>query len=362
MRHLFLSVIFLASASVPVCVQAADPVGPFSFTQLASIPNSIGVAGPFAGVHRGVLIIAGGANFPAPTWESNKVWHNRIDVLRLKENEWIREPVGKLVQPTGYGAAVSTPLGIACLGGNNASETFDFAFLLQWDPVVETTHQVSLPSLPRPCAYGAATVIGQTIYLCGGQSGATLDTAMNQLWSFDLANVSSKRHFHWIERSPCPGPARAFNLTVSQRSGNKDYLYVISGRRQNGDDVEFLKDTWRYAPETDQWTRLADAPRSVMAGTATPWDDERIAVLGGADGKLFAKSDELQDKHPGFPKEAWIYDTASDSWISGGKIPANHVTTVAVPLPNELGGGVLIPSGEIRPRVRSPRVWRVTAK
>lgn len=40
----------------------------------------------------------------------------------------------------------------------------------------------------------------------------------------------------------------------------------------------------------------------------------------------------------------------------GGVRPKNHVTTVLV----EWDGGWVIPSGEIRPAVRSAKVWRAT--
>jgi N-acetylneuraminic acid mutarotase len=39
------------------------------------------VAGPFVGISGDALIIAGGANFPSPVWQSTKVWHDDIYVL-----------------------------------------------------------------------------------------------------------------------------------------------------------------------------------------------------------------------------------------------------------------------------------------
>ncbi|SVD81223.1 uncharacterized protein METZ01_LOCUS434077, partial [marine metagenome] len=37
---------------------------------LPDLPDPIGVAGPFVGVHNDALIVAGGANFPVPEGES----------------------------------------------------------------------------------------------------------------------------------------------------------------------------------------------------------------------------------------------------------------------------------------------------
>ena len=36
---------------------------------LPDLPDAIGMAGPFVGVHRDALIVAGGANFPVPEGE-----------------------------------------------------------------------------------------------------------------------------------------------------------------------------------------------------------------------------------------------------------------------------------------------------
>ncbi|MGB4738500.1 MAG: hypothetical protein WBH50_09915, partial [Fuerstiella sp.] len=49
---------------------------------LPDLPDELGVAGPFVGVHNNALIVAGGANFPKPVWDTNKVWKDAIHVLQ----------------------------------------------------------------------------------------------------------------------------------------------------------------------------------------------------------------------------------------------------------------------------------------
>ena len=53
------------------------------WSELDPIPDQHGLAGMFAGVSHGVLIAAGGANFPdAPPWQNGtKVWHDTIFAL-----------------------------------------------------------------------------------------------------------------------------------------------------------------------------------------------------------------------------------------------------------------------------------------
>jgi SSS family transporter len=93
-----------------------------------------------------------------------------------------------------------------------------------------------------------------------------------------------------------------------------------------------------------------------MAGTAMSYRQSHIFVLGGADGSLWGQANTLKDDHPGFPKEALVYHTITDAWTSAGEIPRNHVTTVPVMWDD----AIIIASGEVRPRVRSPKVWKVT--
>lgn len=335
----------------------------FETTQLPSLPDPLGVAGPFAGITNDALVVAGGANFPAPVWENDKVWHDRIHVLTRSESaendvnyQWVDG--GKLPHSLAYGATVSTKLGIVCMGGNDGQKTYDDVFVLSWDAAKQQVTQRSLPSLPTPCAHGAATIIGDIIYMAGGQSDNELQSAQNQLWALDLSQLNGKAELQWEVLPPIPGPPRAFNLTVAQHNGYDNCVYVISGRRKSGPgdrDVEFLTDVWEYCPTTKQWRQRQDAPRCFMAGTGIDVGQSHIMVLGGADGGLFFRGNELKDNHPGFPKATWLYHSITDTWIQSSDLPANHVTTNAV----RWHDSIIIPSGEIRPRVRSPEILSI---
>ena len=356
MRNATIVSCFLIAATTGLAGQDSSDNGQFlQWDPLPALPNELGVAGPFAGVHNDALIIAGGANFPEPVWENDKVWHDEIHVLVHPASGYMWKSGGKLPRPIAYGAAVSTPDGVVCMGGSDKGKVYSDVFLLSWDPEAHRVTRIDYPALPRPCAYGQAVVIGKIIYLAGGQSDTGLDSAMASFWTLDLSQKGSEE-FAWKELPPWPGPSRAFNATVHQHNGYDDCVYVMSGRRQEGDDVQFLKDVWEYAPVTGTWRARTDAPRCFMAGQGIGVGQSHILILGGADGSLFHKADELKDEHPGFPKDALVYHTITDTWTSGGPIPANHVTTLAV----KWNDRIVLPSGEVRPRVRSPAVWCIT--
>ena len=329
------------------------------WSELATLPpgqgqtEQPGLAGPFAGVHRGALIIAGGANFPnKPLWETAKVWHDDIFVLVKEGDTHVWRDGGKLPLPLAYGAAVTTPAGVVCIGGDAGESIRAEVFLLQWTG--DQVRRTDYPPLPGPCAYGQATLAGDTIYLAGGQSGKTLETALTNLWALDLSNKGTSA-FAWQELQPWPGANRAFNLTATQHNGYDTCVYVMSGRRGEGADIEFLTDVWEYNTRKKTWRPRTPMPRCAMAGTALGYGQSHLYVLGGADGSLWDQVDTLRDNHPGFPKEALLYHTITDTWTSAGSMPANHVTTVPV----VWEGDMVIPSGEIRPRVRSPVLWKV---
>ncbi|WP_410001124.1 sodium:solute symporter family transporter [Stieleria sp. JC731] len=345
----------------PSATALAQSPSMFSWSELPELPTKLGVAGPFAGVHNDALIVAGGANFPEPIWETEKVWHDTIDVLHHQNGKLVWSRQQPLPRPIAYGMTVSTPDGVLCIGGNDASDTFASTFLLQWDVNAQQTIILEYPDLPKPCAYGSAALIGEKVFVVGGQNDSALRSAGNHVFSLDLSSSDRSGTLAWQHEADFPGSARAFNLCVAQHNGFENCLYVIGGRRQasNDDkDIEFLSDVWEYAPKKSTWKRRSDAPRPIVAGVGLGIGQSHIAVLGGADGTLFFKSDELKDQHPGFPKEAFAYHTITDTWTSAGELPANHVTTIAV----QWNDQIIIPSGEVRPRVRSPKVWSVQGR
>ena len=335
--------------------------------ELPPIPNELGVAGPIVGVHefesgtnKEVLIVAGGANFPAPAgetvWDTTKQWHDDIFVLTRDEDyTYTWKNAGKLPKPIGYPACVSRPDGVIVMGGNDPENVFNEVFSIRWTGGEVEVQQY--PSLPQPCVHGQAVVIDDAIYLAGGQSGASLDTAMNNLWKLDLTGDATQAS--WEELPPIPGPPRALNLTLAQDNGFDKCVYVISGRTAEGGSAKnptFLNDVWEYNPARNTWRERASVPSCVMAGTGIDFSNAYLYVLGGDDGSLFTKADDLKDDHPGFAKQGFVYHTITDRWIKTNATAANHVTSQAV----KFDGMIVVPSGEIRPRVRSPKVWSVS--
>ena len=342
----FLALLFLFSN---LSAEESD----LTWTPLPDLPSELGLAGPYTGIVDNTLIVAGGANFPLPVWDSDKVWHDAVFALSLVDPNAKWRTVGKLPRPLGYGTTISLPQadGIICVGGNDAGRVFDDVFQLTF-PDGELKVDM-LPSLPTPLVYSSCADFGSKLIVVAGQTGQGLETATNTVYSLDYLSEDAA----WKKEPPFPGSARAFASLVKAQEGGASALYLIGGRRINGaGEIEFLRDVYRLDSH-QKWKRVADLPKPNAAGTAA-FVNGKIYVVAGADGSLFKKSDELRDDHPGFPKTIFSYDPMKDEWSEAGEMPANQVTTEAVPWKS----GFLLPSGEVRPRVRTRKVWLVSPR
>ncbi|MCX6902222.1 MAG: galactose oxidase, partial [Verrucomicrobia bacterium] len=246
---------------------------PLRWNQLASLPDREGVAGSFAGVSSGVLLVGGGANFPGKKlWEGGeKVWHDTVYALGQPSGTW--SAIGKLPRPLAYGISVTSGEQIVCIGGSDARRHYPDVFALAF--VAGQLKTTPLPSLPIPMANGAGVLLGGSIYVCGGSERPGEKSALHRLFTLNQAQT------RWEELEPCPGKPRL--LPVMAAVGNSVYLAGGSALEEtNGKPVRVpLNDTWKYQPGRG-WARLADLPRaSVAAPSPAPVIASTFLIIGG---------------------------------------------------------------------------------
>ncbi len=331
-----------------------------NWQQLPDFPDKLGVGGAFVGVSNDALIIAGGANFPDPASPNKKQFYDKIWVLTKSKSQndqavqykWLDG--GRLDVAIGYGGATSTSQGVVCVGGCNGSKVFDSAFILTWDPVKKVVTKRTLPSLPKPCAYTSIASIGDTVYVAGGEDSISPETVMNNFWSLDLSEEKNA----WRELPSWPGPARALNITVAQHNGEKDCIYVISGKSIESDsgisETIFLKDVYEFNPYefekgSTAWRKRKDVPVCVMAGAGIGVGQSHIFVLGGVNGEA------SDGKEKDLSNYSWAYHTITDTWVKADKLESNQITTIPV----KWGNSIILASGEIRPLVRTSKIWKI---
>ena len=253
-----------------------------------------------------------------------------------------------------------------CVGGGDAQKNVASTMALGWDAAAQqlVVERDALPLLPKPVANAAGVLVGSRLFIAGGQETPDATTALATLWSIDLANAAAG----WREHTPWPGPPRILPV-LGAVDGR---LYLVSGAElmlaetagAEGPQVtrRFLRDAYRFDPATESWTVLAPAPVPLIAaaGPAISLDGKQLLFLPGDDGEFFERRMELADRHPGFPRRSYIYDTAADAWLRGDEIPATVdglATATPVTTPTVAWRGrTVIPSGEINPGVRTPAI------
>jgi cyclically-permuted mutarotase family protein len=368
-----------------------------------------GVASPFVGVHGDALIVAGGANFPDKMpWDGGaKVWWDTINVLENATGgthgeataRWVAGKTFTLPRRLGYGVSVSTPEGVVCAGGSDAERCYAEVFLLSWDARTKELRRVTLPSMPEPLANMAGALVGDTLFVAGGQHVMKNATASSAFWALDLSARDRPADFKWQVLPTWPGAPRVLAVAAAQRSSRGEEFFLFSGRvPQPGQPTKLLADGYAFDPKTRTWRTLAHvgggAGRCVMAGTAAAAGENEILIFGGDRGKLFLELEahdlavealrrklgagdvaanervklereieehlgakrKIYGEHPGFSREVLRYDVSRDAWRVVTRAPVElPVTTTAV----RWGDEVVIPSGEVRPGVRTANIIRV---
>lgn len=379
-----------------------------SWDELPSLPppagqtRALGVAGPFAGVHRDALIVAGGANFPDRLpWDGGaKVWWDDIWVLERRPDGgvgWVSDRTFRLPRPLGYGVTISTPEGLVLIGGHDVERCHAEVLLLSWDPQNREIRRAALPSLPAPLTFMSGAIIGRTIYVAGGQQAMKGAVPTNVFWALDLARAGQPGASTWRSLPSWPGPPRVLSVASAQHSARGEEFFLFSGRApEPGRATRLLTDAYAYDPRTGTWRTLPSvgggAGVCIMGAAATPVGAEAIWVFGGDRGDLFreleahdlaiealrrklettagaarapleadiaarlAAKRKVYDRHPGFAREILAFDTRRETWRVVDTIPqASPVTTEAV----KWDDAVVLPSGEIGPGIRTPRLSRI---
>jgi len=332
-------------------MSAANADGLTKWSRLPSLPDPLGVAGCYAGVSGGALLVGGGANFSdeGPGGAPVKVWHDAVYALESPGGRWIR--AGRLPRPLGYGVSVTHEDAVLCVGGSDAARHYADAFRLRWQAGRLLTEP--LPALPIPLAHMSGAMVSNTLWIAGGAEAPGEQRATSRVFALDL----SRPPLVWREIEPIPGAPR-FLAAAAARDGA---FYVLGGAAlapsADGKAVRvYLREAWRYGPGSG-WTRLRDLPKpSVAAPSPAPVIDGRILLLSGDDGSRAGF--EPIERHPGFPDTILAYDPARDRWSQNGQVPAPRATAPCV----EWDGMFVVPSGEVRPRVRSPEVWSLRSR
>ena len=325
-------------------------------TELKAIPDAAyakGVSAPFCGVVGDALVVAGGANFPEKSLLEGGAKRVYADIWALVSGGWVH--AGVLPDSTAYGATFAVDGALILAGGNVCGETTDKVYELKLQDGKAVLR--ALPPLPVPMEQCGWTRDGDRLFLVGGvgTTGVYACTIGSYEWSKvaelpeplvqPVAFASAGKLYVW-------GGFNPETLEVSDRG------FVILSGAEGG--VE--ESVWSEAPA------IPDGGTFVGATGAT-LPDGRLAVVGGVNRAIFARAlhNTPEDRIPYLSKEpaeyqfrqaVYAFEPASGAWTLLGADPACALAGPGVAV--RPAGGLYVAGGELKPGVRSPKIFSLT--
>ena len=362
-------------------VDRQEEINEIEWTVAAVLPSADGVeeqpglAGPVAGIIGDLLIVSGGANFPGGMpWHGNKkVYHDEIYFFEKKDGQIVNAIVSKqkLPEPVAYCANVITPKGIVYIGGENEQGILDKVILIKYNAISNELIFSDLPSLPLLLTNLSAAYNDHTIYVAGGNSK---DGNSNKFFSLDMSTPGA----NWQSLPDIPVKI-SFAVMAVQSNGENNCIYLIGGRRKNSNGISDIFNTvYQFDIKNNQWRQKQSLPYSVSAGTGIASGSNYILLFGGDKGETFSKEEKLNaairnekdeqknkelvkeriallEAHAGFTSEVLLYNTITNTWKKLNPLPpGSPVTTTAIKWDDD----IIIPSGEIKAGVRTPRILK----
>lgn len=307
-------------------------------------PNK-GVAGAYFGFSNDYVILVGGANFPRelPWRGGEKCWHRTAYVKKIGygNTEWTIIP-NALPHGLAYGASIQLENGVLCIGGCDQQHCYSDVFLITTDGI-NIKIDNNWPSLPFGLSNMTASLLGNKVFLAGGQESMDCPESSKHFLVLDLNNLQKG----WVSLPSWPGKARSYAVSAVQSDGFDKCFYLFSGRDYHEDYLEVLTDGYSYNPRLGIWKKI-ECKFPVMAGAAVATGTNHILFLGSVSEMLPGS-----DNHPGFDNTLRVYHTVTNTLVEKEVVPFTIPVTSALA---KQGNTFLLGSGEVKPGIRTPNI------
>ena len=320
-----------------------------------------GVSALAAGCMHGMLVAAGGANFPdTPAAQGGKKrFYDEIYMLPEGSDTWAL--LGRLPERTAYGAVFQLEDRIVIAGGAGpeGSQKRVTGLTLssaecddeRCDGVKKTLPALEpLAPLPKPVEQAGAAHDGSRLYVVGGLSDGEPSTAV---YCCDVASANPR----WEQVAEIPEPAVQ---PIAAICGGR--LYVWGGF----DPVKRVASDRGRCLDNGVWREVDGLPDggTAVGTTVVQQADGRLWAVGGVNREIFNRALNLPpDKNAEYLSQpvgyyrfrptVMTFDPAAERWTEAGTTAAAARAGAAVVLN---GGRLTIIGGEIKPGIRSAQV------
>ena len=267
-----------------------------------------------------IATIGGSSWVTTPEGKDVKKYIDDVYILNVEEMQWKQLPDYPINMSTGFAAFVDNKL--YGIGGKNSHQAHDKVFILdlsqknpKWRPG---------PSLHQPRVGHKGAVIGETIYVIGGNALKSGASPALPIMALDTRHLEKG----WQHIADMPAPQTKSLLATA--CGNKLYLFggVIDlgypPRKIDGNVFRIAETV--FLPLTPQaqsfsldlatlkWKEIRPLPTPKSYAECKALDDRYIITVGGVDTILAA--DQTPDKRPriSVSNQCWLYDTQKDTY------------------------------------------------
>lgn len=334
----------------------SSPKTTFSFENISTFPNASGLKGYYAMAHDNGYFVMGGSTFPVPqSQDGPKVYFDTVYQLNISTHNQLNWKLldSRLPQPMAEGTSLQLDDGILIIGGHNTDTIFNQVTHVCWDTGNATFNYKSLTPLPTPCFYPAAAVWNNKVYVAGGDNGSG---GLHDFLVMDLGVGDPE----WKPLPAWPGSKRYGAILEILSDGDKEYLYLFSGKSENTkprNQDNYLKDVYRFDLENQSWEQMTDMPRAALIGIPGKLNKNTLAIFSGSDGHDIERLEEI-GKDYRLPNDILVYSAINDTWDNEEKMPLGVIGVSLLAIED----GFILASGEYSPALRADTVYHIKPK
>ena len=352
---------------------------------------SLGVSACYAGIVNGQLILAGGCNFPSiPASEGGKkrFYQGVYAADASVDSVFTWRKVGELPVSAAYGASITTPEGLICVGGANENGPLTTVYRLILTTDNQSIRIDTLPSLPFAMDNLGGAMVGNSLYVAGGNVAGK---PSNVVLSLDLENLESG----WQKQADFPGPARVQPVCAGQQQNEGEPIFYLWGGfagTYDGRPASLSVDGYSYSPVTKQWLAVStpvgkdSVEVSLGGGVGIAFADSLIVCTGGVNKDIFLSALQREERmkqavaandqstvdslkavakeYMLWPSEDYrfndrllIYNTHLNTWNEVIRCPEfARAGAALVRWENTL----FVINGELKPGIRTPEITKIT--